>query len=108
MSLYQDYKTETLGSSFINHDRGFLEYTIDKKECFICELYIEPDFRKSGLGSELANKLMKIAKGYECEIITCQTDMNQNNPETAVKAILGYGFKIHSALDNKLFYYMEV
>jgi len=108
VSLYQDYKSEILGSVFINHDHGFLEYIISGKECFIRELYIEPDFRESGLGSELANKLMKIAQGYECETITCQTELDQINPETAVKAILGYGFKIHSAADNKIYYYMEV
>jgi ribosomal protein S18 acetylase RimI-like enzyme len=97
-----------LGSSFINHDNGFLEYIIKEKECFICELYIEPEYRETGVGSMLADKLLKIAQGYECEVITCRTDLDQLVPEAAVKAILAYGFKISGAADNKIFYYMEV
>lgn len=108
MCRYQDYRTETHGYEYINHEGGFVEYLIAGRECVVSEIYVVPGYRGSGLAFLMMDQLRDVAASKGCRMMTCDTDLAQRDPETAIIATLKYGFRIQAAGPDRISYYMEI
>lgn len=108
MSLWADYAHERLSAETIEEDYGFITYRMLDNECYIEELYIIPPFRKSHLGTDLANRVRDEAKEHGVNLLTASTLLGTNCTESSVQAILGYGFKIIGASSDRIFFAKEI
>lgn len=94
MSLYSDYLKELGTSGIIEEDNGFATYNILGKECYLTQIYITPDARKTGLASKLADKVADIGISNGCQVMTGSVNTKIKDPTSSMKVLLAYGFKL--------------
>jgi len=94
MSLFAGYMREKEKMDVIEiDDKGFLSYRLDKKVAHVDIIYVDPKFRREGIGTQLADMLYE-KHNKEIEALTAVVDVSHNNPTSSMKAILSYGFEI--------------
>lgn len=107
--LYADYLKERRGLSMIESDQGFIAYRCKGKECFIGEMYVDPDVRKLGVGRKLLNTVIDVARAEGCEFITANIFLDDPNANSTLAAVLACGFKVVSAPNsNVLFISLQI
>ena len=97
MSLWSDYILEREGNAVIEEGWGFIEFRISPPVCQIHSLYVRPVDRLSGRGSELADRVVEIARREGCTLLWAQVVTTTLNATESLKAILGYGFTVQEA-----------
>lgn len=104
MSLWADYVKEREGLDVLEKDYGFVCYKFFlPDECFVQAIYIRPQDRKNGIGTQLAKELEEMAREKGCKIMTCKIDHLEMNATLSLQAILSYGFKVIAA-DKQVIY----
>ncbi len=102
MSLYGQYIKERAGRSIIETDRGFATYLfLDDGNCYLEDIFVTKEYRRSGEGLYLANAVMTQAKEHGSEWLIGSLDPTTNGAADSLKAQLWYGlepFKINSGL----------
>lgn len=106
MSLYGDYILEREGRETIESENGFVTFKIYGIECLIQDMYVKPEFRKSGVANKMANKLTEIARDRGCKFLSASVSPNTTDSTTSLKAILSYGFKL-AKIDSQLIWFTK-
>lgn len=98
MSIYADYLKELIGDEAIESDIGFATYRFtDEKTIYIVDIYVRPDFRKSGEASKFADQVVEIGKKKGCTKVIGTVVPSRKGSTDSMKALLGYGFKLESS-----------
>lgn len=108
MSLYSDYLNEIGNKEIVEHDYGFATYLISGAECYVDDIYVRPEDRKTKKGLELANELTTIAKGRGCTYLLGTVNMRIKDPTSSVKNLLSYGFKLVKSSETMLMFTKEL
>ena len=104
MSLYADYIKERENKSIVESEKGFATYKIfDNGECYLQDLYVAPEFRKTGIATEMADEVVKIAKDKGCSILLGSVSMDGTEPTRNMKVFLGYDMQLHKVIGNMIF-----
>lgn len=107
--MYVDYWREKDTATVIEKDYGFAVVVPDSPEVlYLKEIYIKPEFRKSGKGRELLTEVESIAKeagmthvlGSVCTGISGDTD--------SLKAQLACGFRLLKSDNYMIFLIKEI
>lgn len=85
-------------------DEGFASYKIMGEECYIRDLWVERDYRKSGLASQMADDISRIALSKGCKFLSGSISLTANNPTESAAVLIAYGFKVHSANQLGVFF----
>lgn len=93
MSLYAEYVKEREGFETVEAVQGFATYKIFDKECYIRDLYVIPQYRKTQLASSIANIIAAIAKTKGCTILTGSVAKLDPNKEQNIEVLKRYGMK---------------
>lgn len=78
-------------------DEGFASYKIMGDECYIRDIWVDRDYRKSGIAAQMADDIAKIAETKGCKFLSGSVSLTANNATESAMVLLAYGFKIHSA-----------
>lgn len=108
MSLYSDYLAETGQRGIVESDSGFATYQIAGVECYIVDIYIKPEHRKSGQASNLANQITEIAKAQGCKYLTGTTNTSFKDPTSSMKTLLSYGFRFLKQEPSLIWFVKEI
>lgn len=109
MHLFKQYLEErTPGKSLIYDDFGFATYIICNDEVYIEDLYVVPEFRKEKKASEYADKIAEIARSLKCKYMTGTVDTKAVGANDSTKILFAYGFKMHSAKDNVIYFIKDL
>lgn len=108
MSLYADYINERTGKEIVESDKGFATYYFHKDGCYIEDIYVQPDYRKSGEASNMANKIAEIAKSKGINKLYGTVCPSANNSTDSLKVLLAYGFKLDSSISNLIALVKEI
>lgn len=99
--MYSLYVFEREGLRELRKDYGFIHYKItgegENKECFLSDLYIIDECRRSGKSHKITNELVELARQEKCKWLTTMVDLSTNNVESSLGTILKYGFKLADA-----------
>jgi ribosomal protein S18 acetylase RimI-like enzyme len=93
MSLYSDYLKETNLKQILELESGFATYHLLGEECYIEDIYVLPDLRKSNKATELALNIEHVARQQGCKYLTGSVNTNIKDPTSSMKVLLAYGFK---------------
>lgn len=105
MSLFAAYTREVDGFEIISHEYAFLDYRIEKVglmagSVYIRKLYVHPDFRNTGVASELADEILNLAKENDLEFIYGTVDSMSEDADYRIKVLHGYKMKFFGVDKN--------
>lgn len=106
ISLYGQYIKERENREIIEILEGFISYSVLDEECFISDLYVQPEHRRYGVCSQLADQVADIAREKGCKYLTSSVYLNTTDPTLSVQVILGYGFKLLKS-ENNIIYFIK-
>lgn len=106
--MWLDYLKERFGYSSLVEEYGFASYTLELGTLFLQEIYIKPEFRRTGKGRELLQKLELIGKEHQCTRFWAQIWTNDSCCNQTLKASLGVGFKVVDANNNRMVLTKEI
>ncbi len=101
-SMYARYLSERTSDEILEVPWGFATYRYldDNKTVYIVDLWIDPDFRKLGKASDLADQIVKLAKEKGCTKLFGSVVPTTKNSTISMKVLLGYGMTLESATNN--------
>lgn len=109
MSLYSNYIFEKTDKTIIETEKGFITYSFtDGKTCYIQDIYILPDFRKSNEATKLADRVTEIAKKYGCTKLIGSVIPSAKNSTDSVKVLLAYGMSLDSSTNDFILFSKEI
>lgn len=107
-SHYGQYLKERENFEIIEDERGFATYIILGEECYLRDIWIAPEFRKSGVGRSFCDEVEKIAKANGCKYLTGTVVPNTKGATGNMVAVIKCGFKIHSSTHEKIVLIKEI
>lgn len=104
MSLYKDYISEREDKQIVESDKGFATYKIfDNGECYLQDLYVAPEYRKTGLATEMTNMIVSIAKANDCHTLVGSVCTDDKYATRNMQVFLSYGMHISKNIGNMIF-----
>ncbi len=98
MSFYAEYLKEKTNDQILETDIGFATYRfVDEKTVYIVDIYVAPDFRRSGKASIMADGVVDIAKKRGCTTLIGSVVPSNKGSTDSVKVLFGYGMKLKSS-----------
>lgn len=103
-SLYGMYLEEREDKQIVETDKGFATYMLlPNKECYLQDLYVKPEYRKSGYATEMADTIVEIAKENGCKTLIGSVCSSDKNATRNMKVLLAYGMQIYKTTDIMIF-----
>lgn len=101
MSLYADYILERTNDKIIETPEGFATYRfLSETQCYIIDIYVCPEFRKSGIAAALADKIAEIAKAKGCTELVGTVCPSAKGSNSSLRVLWGYGMVLDSSDKN--------
>lgn len=105
MSLYSDYFKERENKEVLETENGFAIYKIfNNGECYLQDIYVVPDKRQTGLGTEMADKIVEIAKKQGCHTLIGSVCIDANEASKSMKVLLAYNMNVSQIAGNMIFF----
>ena len=104
MTHFAEYIKERQGKEIIEDENGFATYYYVGPDCYIEDIYVTPEKRKSGVASLYANEIAKIAIEKNCLNLIGSVKPSANGSTESLKVLLAYGFKLHSATEDFIWF----
>ncbi len=109
MSLYTEYIKEREDKDTLEIENGFAIYKIfNNGECYLQDIYVIPSERKSGLATEIADKVVEIAKECGCNMLVGSVCSDDKNATRNMKVLLSYNMQIHKIVGNMIFFNKKI
>jgi len=104
MSLYSQYIKEREDKDIIETDKGFATFKIfDNGECYLQDIYIIPEYRKTHLATEMANRVSDIAREHGCKLLVGSVCTDDKYATRNMKVFLSYGMEIYKTVGTMIF-----
>lgn len=109
MSLYGDYIKEREGREIVETADGFATYTfVGQDSCYLVDIYVRPEARKSGVASDLADQVSEIAKEVGCKRLLGSVDPSLSSSRASFMVLLAYGMRPIGIEGNLVFFEKEI
>jgi GNAT superfamily N-acetyltransferase len=107
--MFASYVLEREAGHLLKHTHGFAIYK-DYNEAlgYLQDVYVLPDYRQTGVGQELLQQAIDIAKKSNKKALLTSTDTAANGATESALAILKTGFKILKTEDTMIWYILEI
>jgi GNAT superfamily N-acetyltransferase len=106
MNLYAPYLKEREALDTLETPHGFALYKIQGDECYIQDIYVVPEKRKSHVATQMADAVAEIARGKGCKWLTGSVSPSANNSHASLLVLLHYGMKLQKA-DKDIIYFSK-
>ena|ERR1700761_1557905 len=109
MSLFSDYILERECKHTLETPEGFATYVfLPEGRCYIDNIYVVPEQRKTNVASCLADQIAGIAKENGCKILLGSVVPAAKNSTDSLKVLLAYGFKLDSCENNFILFAKDI
>lgn len=107
-SLYGQYVKEREGFEILENEHGFATYKISGNECYIRDIFVKPEMRKSHVAAKFADEIATIAKEQGCTHLSGTVAPAANGATQSVQVLLSYGFKIARSTNDLIIFVKEI
>jgi len=104
MRQLAEYLMEREGYSCVLREEGFAAYKIEGEYVYLRDIWVDPDYRKDGIATALANEVAERARESGCRYMTGSVDTTAKNPTASVKVLLAYGMEISGVSGTGIFF----
>jgi GNAT superfamily N-acetyltransferase len=109
MKMYADYLNERTGTSLLQLEHGFATFKkLDADTYYLIDIYVEPEFRRKRIASELSQRVCEIAKADGAKKLIGSVDISTNGVTESMKAILADGFRFSHAQGNGIYFVKDI
>lgn len=112
MSMYGNYIKERLGDEIVETEKGFATYRFVELNSvpavYLVDIYVNPDFRKENVASDLADVVVKMALRVGCKLLIGTIVPSSKNSTVSLKVLLGYGMTLFSASNDLIVFKKEI
>ena len=109
MSMYSDYLKERTSDDILETDQGFATFRyLDDKTVYIVDVYVKPEFRKSGVVSDMADTIVRTAKISGCNKLIGSVVPSTKGSTVSLKVLLGYGMKLKSSQNDFILFEKDI
>jgi len=103
--MWAEYQQERLGKHVLESDKGFALYSfIDSKQCYLEDIYVSPEHRKSGAAAELADQISELARKQGYEYLIGSVVCGANGDTESLKVLLAYGMHLLEVHGNLIMF----
>lgn len=106
--MYHAYLKEREGLETVSDDRGFATFLIIGRECYLKDIYVQPEARKSGVAASLADRVTKIAKDKGCNWLTGSVSPPAKGSHESLLVLLAYGMRLLKAEKDMIYMVKEI
>lgn len=92
MSMYSDYIKETGVYRIVERASGFMSYVFLDKECYLMDIYVKSEFRRTGLSKELLKAVTEDAKLNNYNFLTGAVIHNFKYKDRSKAMLKSWGF----------------
>jgi GNAT superfamily N-acetyltransferase len=107
-SLYAQYVEEREGAQFIERAHGFAVFKMASDHCYLQDIFVEQEFRQTGLGVELMNEVIEVAKSQGHIKLIGSVVPSTPFSDNMFKIMQGLGFKLLSSSQDIIFLVKEI
>lgn len=100
-TLYAQHLEER-GGKLLETAHGYAEYRVIGNECFIVDMHVAKEFRKTGEGRGLTLALADVAKAAGCTTLTGNIQISDPGCSNTLIASLTVGFKVVGAVGQTI------
>lgn len=108
MSLYAQYIQERENKAIVENDKGFATYHFVQEYCYIEDIFVLKEYRKSGLAASFADQITEIAKSKNYNKLLGSVDIRANGATESVKVLLAYGFRVLNTETNLIYFVKDI
>jgi GNAT superfamily N-acetyltransferase len=107
--MFEDYANERgFGVRVFETESGFATYYLNDEYCYIEDIYVIPEKRKSHIATEMANEIVKIAKSKGLQTLYGSVNKLAKSAEASRIVLKCYGFCFAEYLeDEELEWYIK-
>lgn len=108
-SLFSRYIQEREGKNIIEKEHGFLTYFfVSDTVCYVEDIFVVKEQRRSGLATELGKELEAIAKEAGIKKILGSVDLKAKTKTESMKFLLDYGFELKDNTGSLIYLIKDV
>lgn len=108
VSLYAQYISEREGKHILEHAQGFATYMFMEKGCYIEDIFVQKEYRKTGVAAHLADQIVEIAKEKGYTKLFGSVVPSANNSTESLEVLLAYGFRLDNTSNNFILMVKEI
>ncbi len=106
--MWAQYFKEREGFETIENNKGCLTYRISGDECYIKDIFVLKEHRRSNVATELADECSKIARDSGCKFLSGSIVPSTNGATASMMGLVAYGFEIRAAKDDLIILVKEL
>jgi GNAT superfamily N-acetyltransferase len=110
MSHYKEYLLEKTNDKIMETEIGFATYRSlnDGKTIYIIDIYVVPEYRKTGVAGEMADLILAKEKPSGCVELLGTVIPSNKNSTASLSVLMAYGMKLHSASNDLIVFRKDV
>lgn len=93
--MLRDYLMEREGLELYETDKGFATFLCDGAELYIRDIYVARDYRRTKVGTEIAEAVIEIGRKRGCQYVSGTVSLDAKGITESFKAILSFGFEVY-------------
>lgn len=87
---------------------GFATYHLNENECYIEDIYVVPEKRKTNEAKNMADVIAEIAKEVGINLLTGSVNLKANGKESSMKVLLAYGMSPVTTNGDMVYFSKEI
>lgn len=110
LEMYAAYVRERTGAEvLIDPGKGFATWKMTSPdEVYIVDIYVAPEFRKSGVAAGLADRIAGVALATGASRLLGSVETVAETRTDALKALLAYGFAVDRVIGSVIWLSKEI
>jgi hypothetical protein len=100
MSLYGQYIKTREDFDIIENSLGFATYKIINSECYLRDIFVDPEVRETAVARDLADQICVIARESGCKTLLGSVCPSAKGATVSLKVLLAYGMSLKSCTND--------
>lgn len=110
VKMFEDYAKEKGFGAQIHYvpNVGFATYYLNGEECYVEELYVLPEKRRSKEGNKIGEDIIIIAKENGAKFFTGSVNLKANGKASSMKALLSFDMSPVATNGDMVYFSKEI
>lgn len=107
-SPWAEYIREREGAEVLETSEGFAVYTIRGRECYLSDIYVFPEYRRTKIATHIADQVSQIAIKSNCTHLVGSVSPKAAGCTASILTLIGYGMLLHSSTPDLVYFYKKL